>query len=140
MTHVLNRDTRVLIVSIVFVGIFALAAELSLRALRGADSKKALAFLLAAAVVLWVGRFAALLLRFAISRKREFVADAGAIELTKKPQALLSALNKIAADPQVGDVADEVQQMMIFDPPDGWDLFSTHPTLARRIAAIEAVG
>ena len=148
MTHVINRDTRLLIVSIVFVGVFAIAAELATRMMRGAsfsrgNSKKAgqiLMFLLVAATVLWLARLVSLALRFAISRKREFLADAGAIELTKNPDALVSALTKIEANPKVDQVADEVQQMFIFDPPDGWSWFSTHPKMSDRIAAIKAVG
>jgi heat shock protein HtpX len=148
MTHIINRDTRLLIVSIVFVGVFAIAAELATRLLRGAsyskgDSKKAgqiMMFLLVAVTVLWLARLVSLALRFAISRKREFMADAGAIELTKNPDALVAALTKIEGNPKVEAVADEVQQMFIFDPPDGWSWFSTHPTMAARIAAIRAVG
>ncbi|ALK07851.1 M48 family metallopeptidase [Blastochloris viridis] len=147
MTHVINRDTRLLIVSVVFVGVFALAAELATQLMRGAsysrNGKKAgqiLMFLVVAVTVLWLARLVSLALRFAISRKREFLADAGAIELTKNPGALVSALTKIEAKPEVGAVADEVQQMFIFDPPDGLSWFSTHPTMTARIAAIRAVG
>jgi heat shock protein HtpX len=147
MTHVINRDTRLLIIAIVFVGVFAIAAELATRMLRGASyakgDKKAgqiLMFMLVAVTVLWLARLVSLALRFAISRKREFMADAGAIELTKNPEALVSALTKIEAKPEVEQVADEVQQMFIFDPPDGWSWFTTHPPMAARIAAIKAVG
>ncbi|NJO54152.1 MAG: M48 family metallopeptidase [Bacteroidales bacterium] len=147
MTHVINRDSRLLIISIVFVGVFALACELAMRSLRYAPrsrnkdgSSRLLMFLLVATGILWLGRIGALALRFALSRRREFMADAGALELTKNPDALVSALAKISVKPEIGEVADEVQQMFIFDPPDGWELFSTHPDIADRIAAIRAVG
>ncbi|BBF94611.1 M48 family metallopeptidase [Blastochloris tepida] len=146
MTHVINRDSRLLIVSIVFVGVFALACELAMRSLRYAprsdnrDGNRFLLFLLVATGILWLGRIGALALRFALSRRREFMADAGALELTKNPDALVSALTRISQKPGIGEVADEVQQMFIFDPPDGWELFSTHPDIEDRIAAIRAVG
>ena len=146
MTHVINRDSRLLIVSIVFVGVFALACELAMRSLRFAprsddrDGNRFMMFLLVATGILWLGRIGALALRFALSRRREFMADAGALELTKNPDALVGALTKIARKPEIGEVADEVQQMFIFDPPDGWELFSTHPDIEDRIAAIRAVG
>jgi heat shock protein HtpX len=147
LTHVMNRDTRLLVVSIVFVGVFALAAELTMRWLAhsrpSSNDRKGgqfVLFLLLATLILWIGRIGAMALRFALSRKREYLADAGAIELTKNPDALVSALEKIAGNPDVAGVVDEVQQMFIFDPKDVWEMFSTHPTIESRVAAIRAVG
>lgn len=146
LTHIINRDTRLLVVSIVFVGVFALLAELTMRALihsrpSSSDRKggQLILFLFAAAGILWLGRIGAMALRFALSRKREYLADAGAVELTKNPDALVSALQKIAGNPDVPGVVDEVQQMFIFDPKDVWEMFSTHPTVEDRVAAIRTV-
>lgn len=148
LTHIINRDTRVLVTATVFVGIFALASELAMRFLRGSsrgsgnskDRGKTMLFLLAVWLILLVGRVGAMALRFAISRKREFMADAGAVELTKNGDALVRALSKIRKKPEVAEVSDEVQQMFIFDPPDVWEIFSTHPEIEDRIAAIRAIG
>src|SRR5690242_5734681 len=105
LTHIRNRDVRLLIISIVFVGIFSFLAELAFRSLRFAGSgrksssdkngKSSGAIVLIAIVVTAIAYFISLLLRFGISRKREYLADAGAADITKKPYALASALRKI---------------------------------------------
>jgi heat shock protein HtpX len=96
-----------------------------------------------AAIALVVGYALALILRFAISRRREFLADAGSVELTKNPDALISALLKIADNPEVPHVPTEVRQMFIENPPSAFDLgglFATHPPIAARIHVLEALG
>lgn len=153
LTHIRNRDVRLLIISIVFVGIFAFLAELAFRALRfGAlgkrsnkDSKGSGAIILIAIVVTAIAYFISLLLRFGISRKREYLADAGAAELTKKPYALASALRKISSDPMIEAVESrDVAQLFIQNPrlsshkSASWDnMFSTHPPIEKRIQLLE---
>ena len=76
------------------------------------------------------------MLRMSVSKAREFMADAGAVELTKNPNALISAIRKISENDQMV-VADETVQMMMFSGPvDGW--FDSHPTLEARIEALVA--
>jgi heat shock protein HtpX len=82
----------------------------------------------------------ALLLRFALSRKREYLADAGSVELTKNPEALISALEKIAGNAGVPNVPPEVQQLFIENPPSLFSLFDTHPPIADRIHVLRALG
>lgn len=153
LTHIRNRDVRVLIISIVFVGIFAFLAELAFRSLRfigtgrrsSRDGKGTGAIILIAIVVTAVAYFISLLLRFGISRKREYLADAGAAELTKKPYALASALRKISGDPMIEAVESrDVAQLFIQNPrlskhkSASWDnMFSTHPPIDKRIALLE---
>ncbi|HJS54268.1 MAG TPA: M48 family metallopeptidase, partial [Chitinophagaceae bacterium] len=106
LSHIRNRDVRVLIISIIFVGIFAFLAEVAFRSLRFAgrgkkNGKGSGAAMLIAIVVTAVAYLISILLRFGISRKREYLADAGAADMTKKPYALASALRKISADPYI---------------------------------------
>ncbi len=152
ITHIKNRDVRLLIVSIIFVGIFAFLAELAFRSLRFAgsgkkskDSKGSGAIILIAIVITAVAYFISILLRFGISRKREYLADAGAAEITKKPYALANALRKISGDPLIEAVESrDVAQLFIDNPKPSvhksasWDnMFATHPPIDKRIELLE---
>ncbi len=83
--------------------------------------------------------------RFAISRKREYMADAGGAELCGNPLALASALRKISGDPGLGETREDVAQLFIIRPEMNISgvqsffssLFSTHPDTAKRIAFLE---
>lgn len=149
LTHIRNRDVRLLIVSIIFVGIFAFLAQMALRSLQfGAfsrrDSKNNLPVILIALVIAAVSYFIAILLRFGISRSREFMADAGGAEMTKKPYALANALRKIDQDPFIEAVKNrDVAQLFIENPsPEekGFSfssLFATHPPIKKRIELLD---
>lgn len=153
LTHIMERDTRVLIVTIVFVGMISFLTQglwrfIRISALtrgraRGKGGGGAMVFLLVAAVAFAIGYALALVLRFAISRRREYQADAGAVDLTKNPDALISALMKISRNPDVAHVPSEVRQMFIETPPSRFALaqiFDTHPPIAKRIAVLERLG
>lgn len=150
LSHIRNRDTRVLIISIIFVGIFAFLAEVAFRSLRFSgrgkrDGKGGGLIILVAIVVTAVAYFISILLRFGISRKREYLADAGAADMTKKPYALASALKKISSDPWIEAVENrDVAQLFIDNPTPSthksasWDnMFATHPPIAKRIEYLE---
>jgi heat shock protein HtpX len=162
LTHIRNRDTRLLIVSIVFVGIMSTVLTLLVRLLwntfiygggrrssRSGDGKGRLAVIiviLLALVLAAIGYFFTMLTRFAISRKREYMADAGGAELCGNPLALASALRKISGDTGLGDVdREDVAQLFIVRPQEfasGFTsmigkLFSTHPSIESRIAYLE---
>jgi heat shock protein HtpX len=157
LSHIRNRDVRLLIVSIVFVGIFAMLAQICFRMLlhapRNVSGKQnknngggVILLLLLAVVVAAIGYFFSTLMRFAISRKREYLADAGAAEMTKKPYALATALRKIAADPDIEAVTrEDVAQLFIEHPGhqaksklSGLSgLFATHPPIRKRIEVLE---
>jgi heat shock protein HtpX len=153
LTHIRNRDVRLLIVSIVFVGIFAMLTQIALRTLRYApvrsnNNKKGngtIVIILIALLVAAIGYFFASLMRFAISRNREYMADAGSAEMTRRPYALASALRKISGDPAIEAVTrDDVAQLFIEHPRKKNQLFSgisglfaTHPPIEKRIAILE---
>ena len=78
------------------------------------------------------------LIRLAISRKREFLADAGAVELTKDNQAMISALQKISEDSLIPLKNEKMAAMFIANPLDTVaGLFQTHPSIQERIAALK---
>jgi heat shock protein HtpX len=137
-----------MVVSIIFVGIFAFIAEVALRSLRfGAMSrgkKDTGAAILVAIVISAVCYLIALLLRFGISRSREYMADAGAAEMTRKPYALANALRKISRDPLIEAVENrDVAQLFIENPqPEEkkfslGNLFATHPPIQKRIELLD---
>ncbi|MBR4528502.1 MAG: M48 family metallopeptidase, partial [Bacteroidaceae bacterium] len=117
LTHIRNRDTRLLIVSIIFVGIMGTLMTLAVRIMwntlvfgggnrrvgsRGKNGNSGAAIIvvmLVAVVLASIGYLFTLLTRFVISRKREYMADAGGAELCGNPLALASALRKISNDP-----------------------------------------
>ena len=161
LTHIRNRDTRLLITSIVFVGILAtlsslvwnmfqrnlLWGSLSNRNRNGKNNGLGIVAILGiAAVICFVGYFFTMLTRFAISRKREYMADAGGAELCGNPLALASALRKISGNPGLQNVKrDDVAQLFIIHPQSFAEglssffsgLFATHPDTAKRIAILE---
>lgn len=156
LSHIRNRDVRLLVISIVFVGIFAMLSQICFRVLlhaprssqkQGKDKGSSILFiLLLALVVAAIGYFFSTLMRFAISRKREYLADAAAAGMTQKPYALASALRKISADPDIEAVErEDVAQLFIEHPGrqaksmlSGLSgLFATHPPIRKRIEILE---
>ncbi len=162
LTHIRNKDTRLLITSIVFVGIISVVMTIIVRMLwnaflfggsgnrrssNGKDKGASIVVVMVIALVCAaIAYLFTLLTRFAISRKREFMADAGGAELCGNPLALASALRKISNDPGLADVdRDDIAQMYIIHPQaltggiKGFfnRLFSTHPDTAERIRLLE---
>ena len=162
LTHIRNRDTRLLITSIIFVGIVSTVMSLVVRIMYntlwyGGGSRRSSSDGkgngLSVLVVLFVGLiccaiayFFTVVTRFAISRKREYMADAGGAELCGNPLALASALRKISGDPGLDHVnREDIAQLFIIHPDQmstgimGFmnSLFSTHPDTAKRIEILE---
>ena len=159
LTHIRNRDTRLLITSIIFVGIISTVMSLIVRTMYhvmwtgGGRREKDKGGLSVFFVVLLVGivccaiaYFFTSLTRFAISRKREYMADAGGAELCGNPLALASALKKISNNPGLDHVnREDVAQLFIVHPDEmnsgllGFmsGLFSTHPDTQKRIEILE---
>ena len=76
-------------------------------------------------------------MRLALSRSRELLADAGAVELTKNPDAMISALRKIENRGELPGATSAVMEMCIDNPREGFaDLFATHPSVDSRVAAL----
>ena len=171
LTHIKNRDTRLMVVCIVFVGIFAAIQSMSMRMLgallRGSRRSSSRRnnkggggaiileiMILLIALIIWssIGYFFSFMTRLAISRKREYVADAGAAELCGDPLALASALKKISEAPGLASVQrNDVAQLYIIHPDEEFDnnmklsgwvakaniMFCTHPDTPERIKILE---
>ena len=151
LTHIRNRDVRLLIVTIVFVGIFATIADLALRMLlngggnmfssRNRKNDKGGGAMLFLIILLVAGAiyFLSILFKLALSRSREYMADAGAVELTHNSMALASALRKISGHSTLKEVGnDEVKELFIDYEAEGFfSLFATHPPIEKRIQVLE---
>lgn len=146
LTHIRNRDVRLLIVSIVFVGIFAFVTQALMRTFLyggGRRESKNGAAIVVIMLLAAVGWLLSTLFRFALSRKREYMADAGAAELTRKPGALASALRSVSRDSRIEAVTrQDVAQMFIENPGEKKkvsfsSMFATHPPINERIRILE---
>ena len=92
--------------------------------------------LLVIALILWVGYMATLLTRFAISRKREFMADAGAVQITKNPDAMMRALLRISGVADIPKAPGDIKAMCFENAAPFLGLFATHPPIKARVQAI----
>jgi heat shock protein HtpX len=145
LTHVINRDVRTMVIGAVFAGIISFIAQVIFRVLRfggarrsGSSSKKGGGgfIILIALAIAALGYVLAIVIRMALSRSREFVADAGSVELTKNPDAMISALQKINGHSNLPS-PEIVQGMFIDNVETGvFSIFSTHPPIAKRIEAL----
>jgi len=150
LTHIRNGDVRMLVIAVVIAGVIGFFAELIFRMMfhvrwgggrssGGDDKGKGGAFL---AIIIAVALVAAawllsLVIRFALSRSREFLADAGAVELTKNPDAMIMALRKIEGRGELNDTPSAVMEMCVDNPRSGFaDLFATHPPIDKRVEAL----
>lgn len=151
LTHIRNGDVKVMVVAVVIAGIVSLVAEAVFRMLmqgprlslpsegrkagrRAGGALAALALGLALIALAWL---LSLLLRLALSRSREFLADAGAVELTSNPDAMISALMKISGRAEMPEVPSGIMEMCIENHKAGFaDLFATHPPIEARIRAL----
>jgi len=155
LMHIRNKDVRLLVVSLIFVGIFSIIVQSVFRGIlygaMGGNRKRndkdggggAMIVILIVSVVAY---FISLLFKLALSRKREYMADSGAAQMTKDPMALASALRKISGNSNVSSVKnDDIKEMFIDNPPNDsmgflgglGGLFSTHPPIEKRIQILE---
>lgn len=146
LAHIINRDVRLLVFTLLFTGMLAFVAEMIWRNMAYSNfssrrDKKGggVLILLVAAGALMIGYGVSMLFRFALSRKREYLADAGAVELTKRPDALIRALQKISGNCDV-KAPSGVKAMMIETPPGIFDLFNTHPPIEARVSVLRRLG
>src|ERR1700704_3002927 len=148
LTHIRNGDVRLLVIAVIIAGAISFFAELVYRLFfqggmnfrRGGGDRKGggagVAILIAVAliVVAWV---LSLVIRFALSRSRELLADAGSVELTKNPDAMISALRKIEGRGELAGATSAVMEMCLDNPREEFsDIFATHPPIEQRIQAI----
>ena len=156
ISHIRNRDTYLMTMATVFAGVIALIADIGFRMLLfgGGRSRRGGGALVAilAVVGLVLAPYAALLLRMSLSRRREFLADAGSAELLNDPEAMGLALRRLQLDTTTIAYADtSVAHLWVESPTSrveserrgvlalsSW--FDTHPPLEQRIAALEDSG
>jgi heat shock protein HtpX len=154
ISHIRHRDTYLMTMATVFAGVIALIADIGFRSIAyGGRSRKAGIIVVIAALVGFVlAPYAALLLRLSLSRRREFLADAGSAEILNDPEAMALALRRLQLDPTTIRYADaSVAHLWVESPTDRVEserrgvlaltsLFNTHPPLDARIAALEEAG
>lgn len=148
MAHVANRDTLVSAVAATTAGSIALLSDMLMRIMwfgggRRDNRDSNPLVMIAGLLILILAPLAALLLRSAISRNRESLADATAVQFTRNPVGLRRALETLSHDSTVvRQRSTSVAHMWIESPLDssmGSKLFSTHPPLAERIATLKAL-
>jgi heat shock protein HtpX len=148
LTHIRNGDVRMMVIAVIIAGVVSFFAELVFRlwfyngfSFRGrSDDRRgggaAFAILIAVAVIA-VAYFLSFVIRLALSRSREFLADAGSVELTKNPDAMISALRKIEGRGELPGATSAVMEMCVDNPREGFgELFDTHPSVDSRVAAL----
>jgi heat shock protein HtpX len=152
LSHIRHKDVRMLIIAIIFVGIFAFVGESVVRGLfrtnlgrtdhhRRSGGGNAGALIFFGFAIIAITYLFAVLIRFTLSRKREYMADAGAVELTKDPDAMIRALEKISGRAVLHNVPDEIREMSLHNPRIGLaGAFATHPPIDKRIDAIVKFG
>src|SRR4249920_1673673 len=150
LTHIRNGDVRMLVIAVVIAGVISFFGELVFRIFfqnvmwgggrrsGGGDRKggAGIAIIIAIAIiaVVWI---LSIVIRFALSRQREYLADAGSVELTKNPDAMISALRKIEGRGEIPGANSAVMEMCIDNPRVGFsNVFDTHPPVEARVEAL----
>src|SRR5690242_3831452 len=149
LTHIRNGDVRMMVVAVIIVGVISFFTELIFRlwfynglGFRGSRSDErrgggAGVAVLVAIALLVVAYGLSFLIRLALSRQREYLADAGSVELTKNPDAMISALRKIEGRGELAGTTSAVMEMCVDNPRQGFgELFDTHPSVQSRVAAL----
>ena len=155
LTHIRNGDVRMLVIAVVIAGVVSFFGELIFRLFfqasyyggfrrrRSSDDDRrsggggaAIAIVIAIGLIVlaWV---LAIVIRFALSRRREYLADAGSVELTKNPDAMIAALRKIENRGELARANSAVMEMCIDNPRVGFaNVFDTHPPIDARVDAL----
>ncbi len=150
LTHIINRDVRLLIVTIIFTGLFGFLSQIIWNNLRytlffgrsrnrNNNNGGIFVAMILIAIILSIGYLLSLLMRFALSRRREYMADAGAVEMTKNPQAMMHALMRIAGRDKIPNASNDIAMMCIENHSAFLGVFATHPPIDKRIKAIAQV-
>jgi heat shock protein HtpX len=148
LTHIRNGDVRMLVIAVIIAGVIAFFAELVFRLMfqgglswrsnrSSGDRKGAGVAILIAVALIAVAWILSIVIRFALSRQREYLADSGSVELTKNPDAMISALRKIEGRGELPGATSAVMEMCIDNPRGGFsNIFDTHPPIDARVAAL----
>jgi heat shock protein HtpX len=150
LTHIRNGDVRMMVIAVIIAGVVSFFAELifrlwfyngfSFRRSRSSDREGGggafLAIVIAVALLV-VAYVLSFLIRLALSRQREYLADAGSVELTQNPDAMISALRKIESRGELPGATSAVMELCVDNPREGFgELFDTHPSVENRVAAL----
>ncbi|MGA8651089.1 MAG: M48 family metallopeptidase [Xanthobacteraceae bacterium] len=149
LTHIRNGDVRMMVVAVVIAGVVSFVAELvfrlwfyngfSFRSSRSDDRRgggAGIAILIAIGLLV-LAYVLSFVIRLALSRSREYLADAGSVELTKNPDAMIAALRKIEGRGELPGATSAVMEMCVDNPRQGFgELFDTHPSVESRVAAL----
>ncbi len=152
LTHIRNGDVRMMVIAMVIAGVIGFFGELIFRLFfqnvfyfgggrrsRDEGERKGgagLAIIIAIALIVlaWV---LSIVIRFALSRQREYLADSGSVELTKNPDAMIMALRKIEGRGELTRANSAVMEMCIDNPREGFsNIFDTHPPIDKRVEAM----
>ena len=150
LTHIRNGDVRMMVIAMVIAGVLGFFGELVFRIFfqnmfwgggrRSRDSEKgggagiAIVIAIALIALVWI---LSIVIRFALSRQREYLADSGSVELTKNPDAMISALRKIEGRGEIPGANSAVMEMCIDNPREGFsNIFDTHPPVEKRVEAL----
>jgi heat shock protein HtpX len=150
LTHIRNGDVRMMVIAVIIAGGIGFIAELVARLWfyngfsfgrsrndrEGGGGGAGIAILIAIGLLV-IAYVLSYLIRLALSREREFLADAGSVELTKNPDAMISALRKIEGRGELPDATSALMEMCVDNPREGFgELFDTHPSVENRVAAL----
>ncbi len=167
LTHIRNRDSQLMVIAVIFAGIFGFFADLFVRGWdfpygwsprdkrqrdqdgwddsagsssggRGGGGGGAIIAVVVAIAIIVISWGVSTLIRFALSRSREYLADAGSVELTKNPDAMISALRKIERNAAF-DVPSRMEAFFIENPLKSrlTGLLATHPSVDARVEALK---
>jgi heat shock protein HtpX len=149
LTHIRNGDVRLMVIAVIIAGGISFFGEVVFRMFfqsgirwRSSDSDRkgsgaAMVALLIGVALIAIAWFLSLIISSALSRSREFLADAGSVELTKNPDAMITALRKIEGRGELPGATSAVMEMCVDNPREEFaDLFATHPSVDSRVDAL----
>jgi heat shock protein HtpX len=164
LTHIKNGDVQLMVVAVIIAGVVGFFGELFFRLFTNlswssggswssgsssssrsssssSDSKSsgggAIVVIIIAVVLIVVAWLVSQVVKLALSRSREYLADAGSVELTKNPDAMISALRKIENRGELPGATSAVMELCVDNPREGFaDLFATHPSVQSRVDAL----
>jgi heat shock protein HtpX len=165
LTHIRNGDVQMMVIAVIIAGVVGFLGELFFRSFTnfgyygggswssssssssesssssGSDRKSsgggAVVVIIIAVALIALAWLLSQLVRLALSRSRELLADAGSVELTKNPDAMISALRKIENRGELPGATSAIMELCVDNPREGFaDLFATHPSVDSRVQAL----
>jgi heat shock protein HtpX len=165
LTHIRNGDVQMMVIAVIIAGVVGFFAELLFRSFtnfgyygggyrrnswspssssssssdgdRKSSGGGAIFIIILAVALIALAWLLSQLVRLALSRSRELLADAGSVELTKNPDAMISALRKIENRGELPGATSAVMELCVDNPREGFsDLFATHPSVDSRVQAL----